>query len=72
MIISQSDLSAKIESRVYKNVTTKCQAQDTYNTDITTYTCTKPCPLPVIPDPTIMAHNWTNTTSNTEYQDTIK
>ncbi len=53
------------------NITTTCKAQGVYDYDITAYTCTRPCPLPKIPDPLLMTHNWTNTTENAEYRDTL-
>ena len=54
------------------NKITPCVSIGVYNIDMSTYFCTKPCPLPTLPDPLIMTHNWTNTTQNAEYKDVIK
>jgi hypothetical protein len=72
LLITKSDLVAKIERKIFTNLTTKCEANGTYDLDITSYTCTKPCPLPKIPDPSIVTHNWTVTTENSEYRDVIR
>ena len=72
LIISKSDLASKLEVKIVPVLSITCQADGTYNVDATLYTCTKPCPLPRVSSPDLMFHNWTNTTDNTEYKDTIK
>ncbi len=71
LIIPQADLVSQSEGRVKSSILTKCLAKGSYDVDITSYTCTKPCPLPKIPDPLTMTHNWTNTTENAEYRDKL-
>jgi hypothetical protein len=48
-VISKSDLAAKIETKLYPSIVATCQAKGTYDIDATTFTCTKPCPLPKVP-----------------------
>jgi len=71
LIISQADLVSQLEVNVKPNITTTCQATGSFDIDITTYTCTKSCPLPKIPDPISMTHNWTNTNKIPEFKDKL-
>ena len=71
LIISQADLLSHSEANVMPSITTTCQATGSYDIDIATYTCTKSCPLPKIPDPVLMTHNWTNTNKIAEYRDIL-
>ena len=70
--MSKSDLASQIDSDVKTNMTVTCKATGLYDIDMNDYTCTKPCPLPRIPDPLLMTHNWTNTTENAEYNDVMR
>ncbi len=70
LVISKSDLAARIESNVASSFPVKCQANGAYNYDIMAYTCTKSCPIPALPN--FMYHNSTITTANAEYRDAIK
>ena len=72
LIVSKADLAAQIDSNVNTSIVIKCLATGSYDIDMNDYTCTKPCPLPRLSNPTIMTHNWTNTTENSEYKDVIK
>ena len=71
LIIAKADLAANIEDYLNTSLTTTCEATGTYDIDINDYTCTRPCPLPKIPEPLLMTHNWTNTTQNAEYKDVL-
>jgi len=71
LIISKADLAANNENNLNTSLTTTCEATGVYNIDVNDYTCTRPCPLPKIPDPLLMSHNWTNTTQNAEYKDVL-
>jgi len=64
-LISKDDLAVGNSANIKKSMNTSCQAIGTYNIDMTNYVCTKPCPIPVSPNPAVMNHNWTNTTQVT-------
>jgi hypothetical protein len=72
LIISKADLAANSELKLFQNLSTTCESSGAYNIDMTTYACTRPCPLPKIPEPLLMTHNWTNATVNAEYLDVIE
>ena len=72
LIVSKADLAAQVDANVNMTKTTKCKATGEYDIDITGFACTKPCPLPRISSPSIMVHNWTNTTDNAEFMDVIR
>ena len=71
LIISKADLAANNENNLITSLKTSCTATGLYDIDINDYTCTRPCPLPKIPEPLLMTHNWTNTTQNAEYKDVL-
>lgn len=57
-IISKEDLDNGIDSNLLDSITIKCQLNGTYDINIEDWTCTKPCPIPTVPDPTIMKQDW--------------
>jgi hypothetical protein len=71
LIISKSDLGLNIDSTLNQTINTACTAAGVYNPDINDFACTRPCPLPKIPEPLLMTHNWTNTSQNAEYRDEL-
>lgn len=61
-VISKDDLANLNAANIKKSINTTCLATGVYNIDMTNYVCTKPCPIPISPNPSLMYHNWTNTT----------
>ena len=64
-------MALNVDNNLKWNIKTNCTATGVYSIDINDYSCTKPCPLPKIPEPLLMTHNWTNTTQNAEYNDVL-
>jgi len=67
MIISKDDLAQRIDTLVVT-----CLDTGKYDIDITLYTCTKPCPIPKVDQPTIMMNDKNKTDFFTEYNETVK
>ena len=57
-LISKAHLENGDDSNLLDSLTINCQLDGTYDINVDDWTCTKPCPLPSNPDPTIMVHDW--------------
>ena len=49
-----------------------CRDTGKWDVDILKHTCTKPCPIPKLDDPTIMSNDKNKTEFFNEYRETVK
>ncbi len=48
------------------------ESSSPYITDIEAYACTRPCPLPSLPEPEIMDHDWSDLEVKPEIEDVVR